>query len=752
VTAHTSRRAFLTGGGLVVAFALSPGARSFADEHPKIPDSGRRGSKVVRPDLSGDLQRYPLLDSWIQVDAKGAITVFTGKVELGQGIKTALIAVAAEELDVSPAAIALVTADTARTNDEGVTSGSHSMQDSGTAIANAAANVRALLVAAAAARWNVAAEGLTVVDGVVSGGGRHASYGELAGGMNFHVEARADVPRKPPAAHRVIGTTLARVDIPAKLTGGAAYVHDLRLPGMLHARVLRGPSDGTTPRTGDLAAVARTFGVVKVVRNGGFTAIVAEREWTAITALRGLQAAGFDRPGAQIAFDDVHAALKALPSSDEEIFTYPGAPAKADARRMSASFSRPYLLHGSIGPSCAVARLDPGGKLTVWTHSQGIGALKKSIAELLGFDPKQVRCIHMEGAGCYGQNGADDVAADAALCAAALPGRPVRMQWMREQEHGWEPTGPAMSVSIDAAVDGQGRVVEWRHQVWSNEHSSRPASAGGLLAGSEVDPPFKAQKPKVNPMPEGGAMRNGNPIYDLPNASGVFHFIPEQLVRGSALRSLGAHMNVFAIESFMDELARAAGTDPVAYKLSYLRDPRAKDVIETAADRFGWARRAKGGEGRGSGFAFSRYKNLGAYCAIMLELEAPQDEDRLIVHRVVAAVDSGEAVSPDGIYNQIQGSIIQSLSWSTLEALTFDARRRTGYDWASYPILRFDDVPLHIEVHILNRPGKPFLGTGEAAQAPTAAAVANAIADATGIRLRDMPLLPALTARRAARA
>ena len=279
MTVQTSRRTFLVGGGLVVAFALSPRARGFADEHPKQADSGRRGSKVVRPDLSGDLQRYPLLDSWIHVDARGAITVFTGKVELGQGIKTALIAVAAEELDVAPAAIALVTADTDRTNDEGVTSGSHSMLDSGTAIANAAANVRALLVAAAAARWSMPVERLTVNDGVVSDGSRHASYGDLAGGMNLHVEARADVARKAPSEHRVIGVTLARIDIPAKLTGGAAYVHDLRLPGMLHARVLRGPSDGTTPKIGDLAAVAGTPGVVKLVRRGRFMAIVAEREW-----------------------------------------------------------------------------------------------------------------------------------------------------------------------------------------------------------------------------------------------------------------------------------------------------------------------------------------------------------------------------------------------------------------------------------------------------------------------------------------
>jgi nicotinate dehydrogenase subunit B len=738
----TTRRNIVAGGGLMVAFALSP--RGFAQEGGvKIADTGRRGSAVVAPDLPGDLSRYPLLDSWIRVDHTGAVTVFTGKVEFGQGIKTALVQLAAEELDVAPSRITVVTADTARTVDEGVTSGSHSMQDSGTAVANAAANVRKLLVAAAAAHWAIPPEQIVTRDGSAwDRGGRGLTYGALAAGLSLHVAAEANVPRKTPADFRLIGTDFPRIDIPAKLTGGAAFVHDLRLPRMLHGRVLLGPSDGAQPKAVDVAAVETSPGIFKVVRNGRFVAILAEREWEAINALRALQAAGWERPGPPIPAADLHAALKALPSEPNEIFNYPGPPSPADARTFKASYSRPYLLHGSIGPSCAVALWDDAG-LTVWTHSQGVGPLKKSLAELFSLKPEQVRCIHMEGAGCYGQNGADDVAADAALAARAVPGRPVRMQWMREQEHGWEPMGPAMSVELTGALGPDGRITAWHHELWSNEHSARPNSAGGLRAGAEVDPPFPAQKPKVNPMPEGGAMRNGNPLYALPNADGLYHFIPEAPVRVSALRSLGAHMNIFAIESFMTELALAAHVDPVAFRLSHLRDPRASAVIARATERFNWAGRPKGGGGRGCGFAFARYKNLGAYCAVAMEVEVGHETGVIAVRRIVAAVDSGEAVNPDGIRNQIEGSIVQSLSWTTQEEMTFDTQRRTGFDWSAYPILRFPDAPERVEVNIINRPGTPFLGTGEAAQGPTAAAVANAVFDAVGIRMRDMPLSPA---------
>ena len=722
-----SRRSVLAGGALVVAFAMARASAGQTDAGTKLP---------------GDLAKFPWLDSWIAVDGEGRVTVFTGKVELGQGIKTAFIQLAADELDVAPENITLVTADTARTPDEGVTAGSHSMQDSGAAIRNAAANVRLLLAQAAATRWGVPPSKVTTRAGAAHApDGRTMGYGPLAASLSLHVAARPDAPLKSAGDRRVIGRNWPRIDIPAKLTGGQAYVHDMRPPGLLHARVARGPSDGTTLKPGDLEDVERLPGIVKVVRDGRFIAVVAEREWTAIIALRRLQAAGWERPGPALPARDLHAALRAAPSQALPVFDYPGRPAPAGSRRVAARYTRPYLMHGAIGPSCAVA-LWQDGTLTVWTHSQGVGPLRRSLADLLRVGPDKVRCIHVEGSGCYGHNGADDVAADAALAARAVPGHPVRLQWMREQEHGWEPLGPAMTVDLAAELDGSGHVAGWRYEMWSNEHNSRPVSAGGLLAGGEIDPPSPPQTSRPIPMPEGGADRNANPLYAFPNAQGVYHFIEAAPIRVSALRSLGAHMNVFAIESFMDELAQVAGADPVAFRLAHLQDERAKAAIARAAERFGWDSRPRGVGGRGCGFAFARYKNLAAYCAVALEVEVDRQTGRLRARRVVAAVDSGEAVNPDGLRNQIEGAIVQSLSWTTQEEAGFDALHRTSFDWSAYPILRFKDVPDSVEVEVIDRPGQPFLGAGEAGQGPTAAAIGNAVADALGLRLRDMPLSP----------
>jgi CO/xanthine dehydrogenase Mo-binding subunit len=727
-----SRRGLLQAGALVVAFSLAP--RAFAQE-------GGVAQKPVAPGLPGSLKTTPFLDAWIRVDATGQITVFTGKAELGQGIRTALIQVAAEELDVPPASLRLVTADTGRTPNEGVTAGSHSLQDSGTAILNAAANVRQLLVQAAAEQWRLAPDSLaTTGDGRLKApDGRTAGYGPLAAGLALHVEARADLPRRG-GARRALGMDLPRVDIPGKLTGGAAYVQDLRLPGMLHARVVRGPSDGTALDALDLAAVQAMPGVVQVVRNGAFAAVVAEREWTAIQALRRLQRATWRRAAPEIPVADLHAAITASASQDEVIFEGKSASPPA-ARTVRARYTRPYVMHGSIGPSCAVAQFQDG-LMTVWTHSQGVYPLRKALAELLRLPPDKVRCIHAEGAGCYGHNGADDAAADAALAAMAIPGRPVRLQWMREQEHGWEPLGAAMVVEAQASLDTAGRIADWRYDVWSPSHNGRPAGAGGLLAGLEVEPAFPPQVPRPIPMPEGGGDRNGVPIYQVPSGRVTSHFIASSPVRVSALRSLGGYFNVFSIESLMDELARAGGLDPVAFRLAHLADPRAGDVVKLCAQKFGWDTRPRGDGRRGCGFAFARYKNLASYCAVALEVEVEHETGAIAVRRVVSAVDAGEAVNPDGVRNQIEGAIVQSLSWTGIEAVAFDAAHRTSFDWSAYPIARFRDVPGSVQVHVLDRPGQPFLGAGEAGQGPAGAALANALADATGLRMRDLPLSP----------
>jgi CO/xanthine dehydrogenase Mo-binding subunit len=348
----------------------------------------------------------------------------------------------------------------------------------------------------------------------------------------------------------------------------------------------------------------------------------------------------------------------------------------------------------------------------------------------------------VQGSGCYGQNGADDVSADAALVAIAMPDTPIRMQWMREQEFGWEPLGPAMVTELEASIGADGKIVAWKHEVWSNPHNNRPIDAGGYLAGQEVTTPFPIRAVEPIPMPEGDGDRNSNPLYTLPNMHVIYHFLPDMPLRVSALRSLGAHVNIFSIESMMDELARASGQDPLAFRLAHTQDRRARVVMTEATNRFGWAKRAPGDGRHGCGMGFARYKNIGAYCAIVMEIELERETGRITVRRVEAAVDAGQPASTDGIRNQVEGGIVQSLSWTTRESVAFDANHRTSFDWSGYPISRFRDVPDRINVHVLPQPGLPFLGAGEAAQGPTAAALANALADASGVRLREMPLTP----------
>jgi CO/xanthine dehydrogenase Mo-binding subunit len=378
--------------------------------------------------------------------------------------------------------------------------------------------------------------------------------------------------------------------------------------------------------------------------------------------------------------------------------------------------------------------------MTIWTHSQGVYPDRQAIAEMLRVPQDKVRCIHVEGSGCYGHNGADDAAADAALIASSLPDRPIRLQWMREQEHGWEPFGPAMVARVRASLDANGHIVDWDYGVWSNTHTMRPGPAGALLAAQHMEHPFPIPEPKPIPQPEGGGDRNSIPLYTLPGAKVTHHFVHDMPLRCSALRSLGAQMNVFAIESFMDELALAAGSDPVTFRLAHLDDPRARDVVTAAADEFRWAARPAPLGGHGYGFAFARYKNLAAYCAVAMQVRVDHETGRVRILRVAAAVDTGQVINPDGVRNQIEGAIIQSLSWSAFESVSFDTTRITSVDWATYPILRFSSVPESVTVRIIDRPGTPSLGCGEAGQGPTSAALANAVANATGKRVRDLPL------------
>jgi nicotinate dehydrogenase subunit B len=724
---NPDRRQVLAGGGaLIVSFSLSD---AFAQEHVA----------AGAPKPPGSLATSPYLDAWIRIDADG-ITAFTGKAELGQGFKTAFQQIAAEELDVPFDAIKVVTADTGRTANEGYTAGSHSMQDSGTAILHAAAQVRALLIAEAARRLDLPAENLRTENGsVVAPNGQRLGYGDLVAGDMLHVQAEVKSNLKDPASYKVMGQPVPRVDIPAKVTGGAAYVQDMRLPGMVHARLVRPPSYGAQLSECDASSVEKLPGVVKVVRNGNFLAVVAKKEFQAIKAMRALAAAAkWNEKPALPNQNDLLSVITGLPSKDSVIFEVSD-PAVSGQRTLEATYTRPYQSHGSIGPSCAVAQLN-NDVMTVWTHTQGVYPDRQGVAEMLRVPPAKVRLIHVEGSGCYGHNGADDAAADAALIARELPGTPVRVQWMREQEHGWEPYGPAMVTKLKASLDDSGAIASWNFEVWSNTHSMRPGGGGCMLAAQHMANPLAIPEPKPLPLPEGGGDRNAIPIYKFPNAHVVHHFIPSMPVRISAMRALGAYHNVFSIESFMTELAELAGADPVEFRLKHLDDPRARDVVEKAAKEFGWQKEQKAPQDRGYGFAFARYKNLAAYCAIASEVEINRETGRPRLVRAVAAVDSGQVVNPDGIINQVEGAILQSMSWTLYEAVTFDDVRITSIDWQTYPILRFDGVPEKVDVHIINRPGQPFLGSGETGQGPAAASVANAVANAAGKRLRDLPL------------
>jgi CO/xanthine dehydrogenase Mo-binding subunit len=723
-----TRREFTAGlGGIVVSFSLAPDLAT-AQQPAKLP---------------GSLNNNRMLDAWLRINADGTATVFTGKVELGQGILTALAQIAAEELDLPYERIAMVSGDTARTPDEGHTSGSFSVENSGTALRLAGAEARALLVAEAAKRLNAGADTLKVADGVATApDGRKVSYAEIAGAVDLHREATAKVKPKPPAEHAIVGKSTARSDIPAKVTGGAAYVQDIRLPGMVHGRVVRPQRYFAKLESFDAAKVKALPGVIAVVHDGSFLGVVAEREEQAIKARTVLAegakwSGGTDLPDMSKLADF----LKTAPAK-ESISSAKKASVPEGARLVEATYTKPYVMHGSIGPSCALAQFKDG-KLTVWSHTQGVFPQRKDLAKALKMDIAAIRCIHGEGAGCYGHNGHDDVALDAALMARAVEGRPVRVQWMRDDEHAWEPYGAAMLMHAKAAIH-DGRIVDWNYEMWSNTHAMRPGDPKGtnLLAAWTMAEPLQMAPPRFIPQPSGGGDRNAVPTYDFPSQKIVQHFVLGMPLRVSSLRTLGGYANVFASESFFDEVAEAAGADPVAFRLAHMKDPRARAVIEAVAKKANWKPGEKGDGKRGRGFAYAKYKNLATYVAVVADVEVDRDSGKISVPRVYAAADAGQIINPDGLTNQIEGGIIQSTSWTLHEAVQFDRNGITSRDWSTYPILTIPEAP-NVETVLIDRPNEKSLGAGEASQGPAGAAIANAFAHATGKRIRDLPLDPA---------
>jgi CO/xanthine dehydrogenase Mo-binding subunit len=549
------------------------------------------------------------------------------------------------------------------------------------------------------------------------------------------------VPPKPPATHKIVGQSIPRFDIPKKVTGGVAYVQDLRLPGMLHGRVVRPPRYGSKLDAIDDAAVKAMPGVVAVVRDGSFLGIVAEREEQAIKAQSALAKSAKWTLGPELPDPaKIYDVLMALPS-DDSVISEKQAPLPDGAKVLEATYHKPYMSHGSIGPSCSVAELKDG-KMTVWTHSQGIFPQRGNLAMGLKMQLADVRCVHMEGSGCYGHNGADDVGLDAALLARAVPGRPVRVQWMRGDEFGWEPFGPAMTMKLKAAL-ADGKIADWNYEVWSNTHSTRPSEPGGdnLLASWYLAEPQTPSPPRGIPQPAGGGDRNAVPLYDFPRQRIVHHFIKEMPIRVSALRTLGAYANVFAVESFLDELAHEAGADPVAFRLAHMKEPRARAVIEAVAKNANWKDGEKGDGRRGRGIAFAKYKNLSVYVAVIAEVEVDRTSGTVRVPRAYAVADAGQIINPDGLANQIEGGVIQSTSWTLHEQVRFDRDAIKSRDWATYPILTMPEVPT-VHVDLIDRPSEKSLGSGEGAQGPAAAAIANAFANATGKRIREIPFSP----------
>ncbi|HEX4238192.1 MAG TPA: molybdopterin cofactor-binding domain-containing protein [Xanthobacteraceae bacterium] len=693
--------------------------------------------------LPSVLADNPRLDRWLNFAAAGKVELATGRVELGQGVLTAMTQIAAEELDVAFERIIIRSGDTDRTPNEGYTAGSQSMQAGGIALRAACAESRTLFLEEAARRLGCAAAELVVRDGRIlrNGAATQFDYWSLAASVNLAREATGTAARKPVADYTIVGRNAARVDLPAKLFGKATFVHDMAIEGMSHARVVRQPNRGATLGAIDEAAIRRAArGPISFLRDGNFLAIVGDDE-TAVEAAATAAAAHATWRGVEQSSGLQQEAnwLLQRPSINRTI----GAP-PSDSRRglqsYEAVYTRGHLAHASIAPSCALA-LYRDGHLTVWTHCQGVYPLRAALSRMLKLEASAISVRHVQGPGCYGHNGADDAAADAAVIAVRLPGRPIRVRWRRQEEFAFEPVSPAMVVKVRATLDTAGHPVDWTTEIWSGTHQGRPGGGAMLLAAEALpDPPPVPAPIDVPEAAGGGATRNGEPLYDFAAKRIIHHLVPEVPRRTSALRSLGAMPNVFALESFIDELAERAQQDPIAYRLARLSDPRARRVIERAAAMANWnetERRADRDQAhRAKGVGFAQYKNRAAYAAVIVELEV--EESIRLLHAWCAA-DAGLVVNPDAVINQLEGGIIQSASWVLKEQVRFDTASGGPIDWETYPVLRFSEVP-EIAIDLVASDSDTPLGVGEATAGPTAAAIGNAASRALGIRMRDLPL------------
>lgn len=688
---------------------------------------------------SPSLTTAPHAGQWMRIKGDGQFELRTGKVELGQGISAALCQIACNALGVTPAQLQWVAGDTAVSPDEGYTAGSQSVEVGGAALRRIGDIVRSHFARSAAQSLGCSTAELRLQAGsFLAPSGKSLSYFALAQAENHAWQGlRVDSECTALLPVQTDNISVQRDDLWLKFTG-AGFIQDIQLPDMWHARVLRGSHPDSRPVSVDVHVLGELEGVERVLVQHHFVALLGRDEGALIKACA--KAKALTRwlvPDLSAAADAevllpglaafTHLALKA------ETAAHPAAPS---ALSMQRRYSRPFIAHASIGPACALAQPAADG-IQVWSHSQGVFNLRDQIAQALQLRGEQVHVRHAHGAGCYGHNGADDVAFDAAFIAHKL-GLNVRVQWSREDELSMSPMGAASVVDIHATVDGEGHIATWHTQVWSPTHLNRPGWGDGiqLLGAWSAFENLSQPKPKDVPLPTGGGLRNAVPAYDVGALNIEHHFLERTPVRVSALRSLGAHANVFAIESFMDELSDALDVDPLVFRLRHLTDPRARNVLETVAQLANWPQRGEAGTGQGYGLGYARYKNKAGYCAVVAHVEVAE---RVKVTRVWACVDAGAIVHYDGLLNQVEGGILQAMSWTLHESVRWDTQGICSSDWENYPVLSFADVP-DLDIHLVDASEHPSLGSGEVATGPMASALGNAVAHALGLRARHLPL------------
>lgn len=683
----------------------------------------------------------PRLDRWVRFDADGTARIAFGKTENGQGVMTALAQIAAGELDLSFAQVRVAEPTTNDAPDDGLTAGSLTVELTGVAMRKVCAEVRARFVAAAARKLGCAVAEIEVREGAFwkARAPSGETYWTLCDAVDLDCDATGAAPLKDPATLTVVGESQARVDLPAKLFG-AAFLHDLTLPGMLHARVLRQPGAGARLVRLDTAAVRAKAGAdVDVLIDGAFVALIAPREAQAVRAHAVAEALaqwdGASEVGAELSEPD---SLQNLPS--ETFTTGDPPPEDSNRRRHAATYGRPYISHAPMGPSVGVAEMRDG-KLTVWTHNQGAHFLRDLIRRVTGLEAEAIEVRHEQGPGCYGHNGSDDAAVDAAVIALRRPGSPVRVQWRREDEFAWSPVGTAMQVRLSAELDASGRLVDFTNEMWSGTHVARGVALAeaALPRPEEPKPVLDAAAGERRPeSPKGarfsGAVFNAIPSYDIASSRIVEH-ATHTPVRTSSLRGLGGPPNTFFTEAFIDELAELAGADPLAWRLGMVSNPRGRAALERIGAMCGWERRGDAGSGRGLGIGYDRHRGAGAFCACAAEVEV---EESVKLVRLWCAVDAGLIVNPDGARNQLEGGMIMAASWLLKEQVRLGGAGIASTTWEDYPILRFDEVP-PVEIALLNvRDPEPY-GLGEISQGPVMGAIANAVAHALGMRVREAP-------------